>query len=314
MQSQDHFPGTEENLTTRIQTTLRRSVSRKLWKRILWRIGLVIFGFIIVGSFLLESLRYYFPQLNEMPFVIFVTVNFLLYPLIIISVRHVLALLVDLQMAHVELLVLLGKAVAKRDQDTGEHNFRVAIMAVQLAEAAQLDSKLMMGLFMGAFLHDIGKIGVPDSILLKPNHLSHDERLEIEKHVAHGLEIVTGPEWLQGTTRVVGFHHEKFDGSGYPNQKKGAEIPIEARIFSIIDVFDALVSIRPYKDALPFEEALAIIVMEKGKSFDPILLDVFMPIAKNLYNQVIQSDLEQQKEMVVKIIEKYFSQWETEIA
>ncbi len=311
MDSHNHssYLAYDESLANRLQMTILRSLRRNLWKRILWRAGLAICGFVAVGSFVLETARLIFPQINEMPFVIFLTVTFLLCPLIVISVRHVLSVFVTLQMAHVELLVILGKMVAKRDQDTGEHNFRVAIMAIRLAEAVQLDPQLMMGLFMGAFLHDIGKIGVPDHILLKPGRLSHDERLEMEKHVLYGDEIVADSVWLEGAARVVRFHHEKFDGSGYPDGKGALDIPIEARVFSIVDVFDALMSKRPYKEALSLEEAIDILAKERGTLFDPVFLDAFMQIAKELYNEIILSGLDNQKEMSVQILEKYSDQW-----
>ncbi|MCC6697643.1 MAG: HD-GYP domain-containing protein [Candidatus Hydrogenedentes bacterium] len=298
----------EERLAQRIQTTLSRSLNRNLWKRILWRLGLAVLGFVLVGSVLLEYLRYLFPRINEMPFVIFLTVTFLLCPIIVISVRHVLALLVELQMAHVELLVILGNVVAMRDQDTGEHNLRVAIMAVRLAEAAKVAPKLVWGLFMGAFLHDVGKIGVPDNILLKPGCFTDKERLEMQKHVLHGYDIVASSEWLQGAARVVRFHHEKFDGTGYPDGTGAGDIPIEARIFSIVDVFDALVSSRPYKDAMSLNQALEVMEKERGTSFDPDFLDAFLPIAGTLYDQVIESGLDQHKEMGAAIIERYSGQ------
>ncbi|GMW02189.1 MAG: hypothetical protein AMXMBFR84_33250 [Candidatus Hydrogenedentota bacterium] len=257
----------------------------------------------------LETLKFYLPRFAEMPFAIFLAVTFLLCPVIVISVRHVLALLVDLQMAHLELLVVLGNTVAKRDQDTAEHNFRVAIMAVQLAEAARLDAQSMLGQFTGAFLHDIGKIGVSDNILLKPGSLTDDERGEMQKHVLHGVDILTNSVWLQEATRVIGFHHEKFDGSGYPYGLKSADIPVEARIFSIVDVFDALVSARPYKDAMPFEQAIKVMQQEDGKSFDPQYLCTFLSIAQRLYHQVIGLDLAQLKAMCAMIVEEYSGQW-----
>ena len=313
MHGQNSHLSYDERLAEKLQTTLSRTVSRNLWRRILWRVGLVILGFIVAGSLLLEFLRSLYPPINGMPFAIFLTVTFVLFPIIVISVRHVLALLVALQMAHVELLAILGKTIAKRDQDTGEHNFRVAIMAVRLAEAANVDSQLIFGLFMGAFLHDIGKVGVPDRILLKPGSLSRDERVEMEKHVVHGVDIVTGSMWLQGAARVVRFHHEKYDGAGYPDGKEAYEIPIEARIFSIVDVFDALVSSRPYKEAWPFEQAIEVLEKEKSRSFDPRFVDAFVPIAESLYKQVIQSNTDQQKELAMAIIERYSSEWSTEM-
>lgn len=308
MQNHGSYISYEDRLADRIQLTLSRSLSRRLWKRILWRVGVALCAFLITGYFLLDCFRFLFPQIDQVPFIILLAVALLLCPVLIVSVRHILSLLVDLQMAHLDLLVVLGNAVAKRDQDTGEHNLRVAIMAVRLAEAARLDPRLINGLFMGAFLHDVGKIGVPDKILLKPGSLSQDERLEIEQHVLHGVDIVAGSMWLESAVRVVRCHHEKFDGSGYPDGKKGRDIPVEARIFSIVDVFDALVSRRPYKDALPFEQAVEIMEKERNKGFDPQFLDAFMRIAEILNREVIQSDTEQKKELAIRIIEKYSAQ------
>lgn len=290
-----------------------RTLSRNLWKRIVWRVGLAVLGFTLVGSLLLESLRYLFPQVNEMPFVIFLTVTLLPCPVIVVSVRQVLVLLVDLEMAHVELLAILGNVVAMRDHDTGEHNLRVAIMAVRLAEAAKVDTQLVWGLFMGALLHDVGKIGVPDHILLKPGALSEGERLEMQHHVLHGYTIVAGSLWLQGAAQVVRFHHERFDGTGYPYGLKAADIPLEARVFAIVDVFDALMSRRPYKDALPFDQAIEIMAEGRGREFDPLLLDTFLPLAGNLRNEVMLSNLEQQKEMGVAVIERYSGRWSYEM-
>lgn len=315
MDSKHPIPRTthEENLAERIQTTLTRSLNRRLWTRILWRVDVAVLGFIAAGSLALETINVFIPRFAEMPFAIFLTVTFLLCPIIVISVRHVLALLVDLQMAHLELLVVLGNTVAKRDQDTAEHNFRVAIMAVRLAEAAQLDTQSMLGQFMGAFLHDIGKVGVSDNILLKPSSLSADERQEMQKHVVHGIDILTNSVWLQEAARVIGFHHEKFDGTGYPYGIKAGDIPVEARIFSIVDVFDALVSTRPYKNALPCEQAMKVMEQECGRSFDPQFLSVFMSIAEGLYHQVIGLDLAQLKEMCAAIIEQYSGQWSAKV-
>jgi HD-GYP domain-containing protein (c-di-GMP phosphodiesterase class II) len=167
----------------------------------------------------------------------------------------------------------------------------------------------MLDQFMGAFLHDIGKIGVSDNILLKPGSLSVDERQEMQKHVLHGIDILTNSRWLQEATRVIEFHHEKFDGTGYPYGIKAGDIPVEARIFSIVDVFDALVSSRPYKDAMSCEQAITIMEQESGRSFDPQLLSAFMSIAEGLYHQVIGLDLAQLKEMCAAIIEQYSGQW-----
>ena len=129
------------------------------------------------------------------------------------------------------------------------------------------------------FLHDVGKIGVRDSILLKPGRLDKDEYEIMKTHVRHGLDIVKRSAWLKDATDVVGYHHEKFNGEGYFENLAGEKIPIAARIFAIADVFDALTSERPYKKAFSLEQAISILKEGKETHFDPQLLDVFIDIA-----------------------------------
>lgn len=189
----------------------------------------------------------------------------------------------NLLYANVDTIKVLGSAIAKRDSDTDAHNYRVTFYAVRLAEAVGLDQPSMRSLIKGAFLHDVGKIAIRDATLLKPGRLNSEEFIEMQSHVQHGLEIVENAGWLADAGQVIGSHHEKYDGSGYPNGLAGEAIPITARIFAIADVFDALTSTRPYKEAIPPDQSLAILREGAGHHFDPSLLEAFEPLAPVLY-------------------------------
>jgi HD-GYP domain-containing protein (c-di-GMP phosphodiesterase class II) len=209
----------------------------------------------------------------------------LLYPVIFTLMRRLAGYSEQLLAANLETLEVLGSAIAKRDSDTDAHNFRVTLYALRLAEAAGLDTDRQRALVKGAFLHDVGKIGIPDRILLKPARLDSDEVRTMQLHVDHGLDIVRRSRWLTDARDVIGSHHEKFDGSGYPQRTAGAAIPTEARIFAIADVFDALTSRRPYKEPLSFDEAMRILEAGRGKHFDPALLDHFGRFARELHER-----------------------------
>lgn len=230
-----------------------------------------------------------------------------LYPVIITLVRQLSTLAGDLLESNIETLRVIGSAIAKRDSDTDSHNYRVTIYSVILAERIGLQPKLIRGLIKGAFLHDVGKIGVSDQILLKPGKLSENEFEEIKLHVLHGLDIVKRSAWLKDAVDVVGYHHEKFAGKGYPYGLSGSKIPENARCFAIADVFDALSSGRPYKKPLSFDQALEVLSDGRESHFDPFYLDTFVTIAKSLYDDF--SDCPEQK-LYLKmesLIQKYFS-------
>ena len=188
----------------------------------------------------------------------------------------------QLFLANIDMLKVIGSTIAKRDSDTDAHNFRVAIYSLRLAEAAGLNSNDFDSLLKGAFLHDVGKIGIPDAILHKAGGLSEAERVVMQSHVQHGLAIVGNAAWLADAASVVGCHHEKFDGTGYPNRLAGDAIPLTARIFAIADVFDALTSARPYKKAFGIGESLEILRQSAGQHFDPELIAIFEPMAARL--------------------------------
>ena len=215
--------------------------------------------------------------------------SLLLYPIITSLNRDVIRFSHEVFRGNLEMASVLGAAIAKRDSDTGDHNFRVTLYAIKLGEACGLEPVAMRQLILGAFLHDVGKIGISDNILLKPGKLTDEEFAVMRTHVELGVEIIEQSEWLQGARAVVEGHHEKFDGSGYPNGLKGDEIPLNARIFAIIDVFDALSSVRPYKAAMPLDKALGIIQKDAGTHFDPTLVVHFVKIAADLHADIGQA-------------------------
>lgn len=188
--------------------------------------------------------------------------------------------------ANIEMLEVLGSAIAKRDSDTNVHNYRVTLMAVGMGEAYGLPRDALQALVKGSFLHDVGKIGISDTILLKPGKLDRAEFETMKTHVNHGTDILGRYAWLRDAMDVVGHHHEKFDGTGYPSGLAGEAIPINARIFAIADVFDALTSARPYKAALSMEAAILTMQPDRGRHFDPALFDLFLDMASALYAEI----------------------------
>lgn len=229
-----------------------------------------------------------------------------IYP-VVLSLNHsVVRQARELLKGNIELMEVLGGAIAKRDSDTSAHNYRVTIYAVRLAEAAGLAPAAMRDLIAGAFLHDVGKIGISDAILLKPGLLDEREFGVMRTHVALGVDILKKSAWLQTARDVVEFHHEKFDGSGYLRGLQGEAIPITARIFAIVDVFDALTSRRPYKAPMPAREALAIVVGSAGTHFDPRLTQRFEAIALPLHEQLGGAGDAAVEAMLKELIERYF--------
>jgi putative nucleotidyltransferase with HDIG domain len=228
------------------------------------------------------------------------------YPVMLALNRDVMRYSHDLLKGNIDLMETLGSAVAQRDSNTSLHNYRVTIYAVRLAEAASLDKETIRQLIAGAFLHDIGKIGISDTILLKPATLSIEEFSVMKKHVNLGVELLKKSPWLQRARDVVECHHEKFDGSGYPTGLAGQAIPIRARIFAIVDVFDALTSKRPYKEAFPFERAMTILRDESPGHFDLRLLALFESIIEPLFTEITQSPPGQIEARLSSLIDHYY--------
>lgn len=230
----------------------------------------------------------------------------LLYPVLLGLTRRSLSLTKSLLDSNIEFLQSLGSAIAKRDGDTDTHNYRVTLYAVRLAEAMKLNRENIDSLILGAFLHDVGKIGIPDQILLKPGRLTVEEFEIMKRHVVFGGEIIQDSTWLKRARDVVLFHHEKFDGSGYPHGAYGKDIPLNARLFAVVDVFDALMSTRPYKKPMSIENALRVLQDGAGKHFDPGAVSTFVSVAPALYGEIGQSDKSYLQAALKATINEYF--------
>ncbi|MES9855509.1 MAG: HD domain-containing phosphohydrolase [Sedimenticola sp.] len=183
----------------------------------------------------------------------------------------------EMELREKDTLLHLAKAGEYRDQDTGNHVIRMSEYAHLIAKELQLPALQCEIIRLAAPMHDIGKIGIPDHILLKSGKLDSDEWETMQTHCQIGYEILRdSPSYYVRAGAVIALnHHERFDGSGYPKQLKGANIPIEARISTVADVFDALLSERPYKAPWPLDRALEYLEAEKGKHFDPDCIDAF---------------------------------------
>ncbi|HEX8266392.1 MAG TPA: HD domain-containing phosphohydrolase [Pyrinomonadaceae bacterium] len=177
-------------------------------------------------------------------------------------------------------LKALVQALETRDFETHGHSERVVTFSLRLAYELDLDAGQMRSLEFGAMLHDIGKIGVPDAVLRKPAALNDAEWAKMRLHPLHGQQILRGIPFLEGAIKIVAQHHEKWDGTGYPLGLKGEEIDLNARIFAVVDAFDAIVSDRVYRAGRSYEEALAEIERCSGKQFDPEVAAAFRRVPR----------------------------------
>ena len=242
---------------------------------------------------------------------IFVTISItfttlLMYPVILTLNRGLIRLSDDLLQGNLELMNVLGCAIAERDSDTNSHNYRVTYYALKLGETVGLQHEDLRSLIMGAFLHDVGKIGIRDPILLKPDQLTPQEFEIMKSHVSLGVDILRQSSWISSGRDVVEFHHEKYDGSGYPKGLSGEMIPINARIFAIADVFDALTSKRPYKAPWAIDDALNYLVQKSGQHFDPKLVQLFVKIVPTLYRELNTMEENQMVRMLQQRIASHF--------
>lgn len=177
--------------------------------------------------------------------------------------------------AHQGTLEALATALDAREHDTDSHSGRVADLAVRVGTSIGIPVPELKVLREAARLHDVGKIGIPDHILLKPGPLSEHERQLMQRHAQIGSNIVRCLPSLREAADLILCHHERFDGTGYPRQLKGNDIPIAAQVFSIADVYDALTNDRPYRQPLSQEQALSMIREQAGHAFDPRVVDAF---------------------------------------
>jgi putative two-component system response regulator len=186
----------------------------------------------------------------------------------------------ELKETQIEVIVRLARAAEHRDDDTGQHTQRVGLTCSLLARNMGLTEEEVGIMLRAAPLHDVGKIGIPDSILLKPGRLDDEERTIMQSHCTIGADLLSGgqSELVQLAERIAASHHEKWDGSGYPRGLSGTQVPIEGRILAVADVFDALTHARPYKKAWPVDEAVKEIKNQRGRHFDPDIVDAFISL------------------------------------
>lgn len=271
-------------------------------------------GLYLVGRVLADQLndRTLWSTLGVIAVVIATTA--VLIPVIMALEGRIVRYACDAVDGNIDTLAVLGSAIAKRDSDTDAHNYRVTLMAVRLGEAVGLDARAMRKLIIGAFLHDVGKIAIPDSILLKRGRLTEEEFVVMKTHVNHGLDIVSASRWLSVAIDVVGGHHERFDGSGYPKGLHGSDIPQLARIFAVVDVFDALTSRRPYKEALSCDEACRYLAESRGSHFDPPLVDQFLNSVTPTWRELIELSTDAQHEALKSAVYVYFPRAAREMA
>jgi len=200
--------------------------------------------------------------------------------------RQLQAAMKRIELTYDETLEALGAALDLRDDETAGHSRRVARYSLEIAKTMGCTSDQMKQIARGAYLHDIGKIGIPDSILLKGSKLTAEETALMQRHVRVGYELVSRIAFLAPAAAIVLTHHERFDGVGYPQGLREDEIPLGARIFAVADTLDAMTSDRPYRRALPFSAAQAEIIRESGRQFDPEIVRVFLSISEKVWEDI----------------------------
>jgi putative two-component system response regulator len=213
--------------------------------------------------------------------------DFFTKPVEFVELRTRLAALLRVKMLLGQLeraeavITTLALTIEARDPYTLGHCDRLSRYAVALGEALGLDHEMLRALRLGGYLHDLGKIAVPDGILLKPGPLDPVEQERIRTHPGAGSDLVLGLRSMELVRPIMRHHHEKWDGSGYPDGLKGAAIPLGARIISVVDVFDALHTERPYKAALPRSEAVSLLIRETDAGYwDPKVVETFLEILR----------------------------------
>lgn len=188
----------------------------------------------------------------------------------------------ELRLAYETTLEGWSRALDLRDNDTQGHTARVAGLTVLLGQALGMDAEAMLHLRRGALLHDIGKMGIPDAILLKPGPLTDQEWEVMRRHPVYAFELLSPISYLRPALDIPHLHHERWDGSGYPLGLKGEEIPLSARVFAVVDVWDALTSSRPYRAEVSVERAREILRDGAGKDFDPHIVEAFLKLDLSL--------------------------------
>lgn len=185
-----------------------------------------------------------------------------------------------LSAVHVSLICAFNQILDLKDINTGVHSTRLAEWAVRVAEDLEIDETGLRDIEVAALLHDIGKVGIPDAILQKSGRLTEQEFELMKKHPEYGWAIVRLFPDLERAGLLILHHHERYDGGGYPGRLKNQETPLGARIVSVIDAFDAMISARPYRQGLPCDEAMRRLIAASGTQFDPAVVRCFIRIAE----------------------------------
>ena len=188
----------------------------------------------------------------------------------------------ELSKAHLETVAALAAAIDVRDEVTGGHVYRVANYGLLFAEEVHPQLATDPQLVYGFLLHDVGKLGVPDAVLMKPGPLDDSELELMRAHVEHGIKFVEQVGVLRPALQVVATHHEWWDGTGYPRGLSGTAIPVAGRLVAVVDVYDAMTARRLYREPVSHEEAVNLIVAGRGTHFDPDVVDAFLRIAPRL--------------------------------
>lgn len=199
--------------------------------------------------------------------------------------------LASLDQSYEGTLRALIRALDVREQETACHSHRVALWTLYFSLVAGVQEEKLLEIHRGSLLHDVGKIGIPDPILLKRGELTEEEWRVMRTHPRIGFEILSQVEYLKGAATIPFAHHERWTGDGYPRGLRGEEIPLGARLFAIIDVYDALRSERPYKRALTHERSLEIMRAEAGTHFDPTLFELFVGMPEETWSSLAAPDL-----------------------
>ena len=200
--------------------------------------------------------------------------------------RQYQAAMKRIELTYDETLEALGDALDLRDNETAGHSQRVSCYCMEIAKAMGVEPERLKHIERGSRLHDIGKIGIPDAILLKPGKLTPDEKQIMETHARIGYNLVSRIAFLAPAAEIVLTHQERFDGTGYPQGLLGDEIPLGARIFAVADTLDAMTSDRPYRRALPLAAAQEEIKRESGRQFDPEVVKVFFTLPEQTWQTI----------------------------
>jgi len=187
------------------------------------------------------------------------------------------------------ILFALAQAVEQRDHHTAGHCERLAFISVAMGMAMGMDREALLALYRGGYLHDVGKVGIPDSILFKPGRLTAQDWLVMRTHPMRGVEICMHLKSLAAALPIIRYHHERWNGTGYPDGLRGEQIPLMARVVQIADIYDALTSPRPYKQAFPADRALSIIQGETERGWrDPEIVKLFFTMHDGVISKVAQ--------------------------